>query len=32
MSLASLIFFAVVMIAVMGVIGTTFLLPRGGNR
>ena len=32
MSFANLIFFAVVILAVMGAIGTMFLLSRGGNR
>ncbi len=32
MSFASLIFFAVVTLAIVGVIGAIFLLSRGGNR
>ena len=32
MSLANLIFFAVVIVALVVVIGAIFLLSRGGNR
>ena len=32
MSFASLVFFAVVILAIMGAIGATFLLSTGGNR